>query len=63
MGSNDFLAHSYLLCTELITIVMSIVCILISSFTLIPYSGKLWWWKTLANGQNNELAKKILANK
>ena len=25
----------------------------------IPYSGKLWWWKTLANGLKNELAKKL----
>ena len=23
------------------------------------YSGKLWQWKTLANGQNNKLAKKL----
>ena len=26
------------------------------------YSGRLWWWKTWANGQSNELAKKTLAN-
>ena len=29
----------------------------------IPYSGKPWWWKTLANEQNNELVKKTSANK
>ena len=26
---------------------------------IIPYNGKIWWWKTLANGLKNELAKKL----
>ena len=27
------------------------------------YIGKLWWWKTLANGNNNKSVNKTLANK
>ena len=48
--------------TSLIYYIRHVLLLTYIDFDL-PYSGKLWWWKTLANGQKNELAKKTLANK